>query len=72
MEKEILLQKANLNLTKLPETKLKLIVELIEKMVIENDNYILNESIKELVSNSSSFNFLNEEEELYTANDVIR
>jgi hypothetical protein len=58
-------------LNKLPDEKIQDIHNYAELLLSEIDDQILIEGIAALTAKSKTFEFLNEEEELYTVNDVI-
>jgi hypothetical protein len=70
MNREILIQEAFKKIKKLPNAKLEEVNNFADFLLSKLDNQLINENIKELTSNSSSFDFLNEEEELYDENDL--
>jgi hypothetical protein len=58
-------------LNKLPDEKIQEINNYAELLLNKIDDQILIEGIAELAAKSKTFEFLSEEEELYTVNDVI-
>jgi hypothetical protein len=58
-------------LNKLPDDKIQEINNYAELLLSKIDDQILIEGIAVLTAKSKTFEFLNEEEELYTVNDVI-
>lgn len=70
MTKETLLEKTLLNVSKLPESKILQINEYIEFILTKYEEETLNKGIEKLVNDSQSFEFLNEEEDLYSENDL--
>jgi len=70
MTKEALVQKTLQALSQLPTDKVKEISDFAEFLLKQLDDQILKKGMTELVSNSDSFDFLKEEEELYSINDL--
>ena len=58
-------------LNKLPDEKIQEINNYAELLLNKIDDQILIEGIAVLAAKSKTFEFLSEEEELYTVNDVI-
>ena len=70
MTKQMLISKTINNLSKLPENRIKEISEYAEFLLRNIDEKITTEGIQKLVSDSKSFEFLKEEEDLYTRDDL--
>ena len=70
MTKQMLISKTIKNISKLPENRIKEITEYAEFLLRNIDEKIMTEGIQKLVSDSKSFEFLKEEEDLYTRNDL--
>jgi hypothetical protein len=70
MTKQALIQKTVETLEKLPEDKVSEIATFAEFLLKTYEDYILRKGVSELNSNSKSFEFLNDEEELYTLDDL--
>jgi hypothetical protein len=71
MNREQLLDETIQKLNKLPSDKIQEINHFADFLLSKIDDKIFAEGIAEMASNSKTFEFLNEEEELYTVNDVI-
>ena len=71
MERQVLLKKTLRNLTHLPDWRLQEVSDYIDFLLQKNQDKILLEGIKEMASNSKSFHFLEEDEELYSDSDLI-
>jgi hypothetical protein len=61
------LQKIN----KLPDEKIQEINHFAELLLSKMDDKIIVEGIAKMAAKSKAFNFLSDEEDLYTVNDVI-
>lgn len=70
MERETLIKHTLEQMKRLPDYKLKVISEYVEFLSNKVDDQVLLENIKELAMQSNSFQFLNEEEDLYSVLDV--
>ena len=71
MTREILLKKTIDSLDKLPDVSLKEVSDFAEFLLSKIESKLLTDNIQRLVTNSKSFDFLKEEDDLYTVNDVI-
>ena len=70
MTKQALIQKIIEILEKLPDSKVFEIATFAEFLLKTHEDYILRKGVSELNSNSTRFDFLNDEEELYTLADL--
>jgi len=70
MTKEALIKKTVENISKLPEQKLKEVADFTEFLLYKTQDRILTEGIQKLISGSESFNFLEDEEDLYSKDDL--
>ena len=70
MTRETLIKKTIDNLTKLPDNKLKEVSDFAEFLLNRIENKIITEGIQKLVTDSKSFQFLEYEEDLYSADDL--
>ncbi len=70
MTREILIKKTIDNLTKLPDQKLKEVSDFAEFLLSRIENQLLTEGIQKLVSDTKAFKFLEDEENLYSVNDL--
>ncbi len=70
MTRDLLIKKTLDNLARLPDQKLKEVSDFAELLLNRLDDRILTEGIQELASQSKSFKFLDEEEELYSQEDL--
>jgi len=70
MTRETLIKKTIDNLTKLPDNKLKEVSDFAEFLLNRIENKIITEGIQKLVTDSKSFQFLEDEEDLCSADDL--
>ena len=70
MTREVLINRTISNLQKLPEEKLKEVSDYTDKLVSKTEDKLIVEGIQKLASVSGSFDFLKDEEELYSVNDL--
>lgn len=70
MTKEVLINRTVDYLKNLPDEKVAEVADFTEYLYQKYEEYILNRGIRKLVSESKSFEFLKEEEDLYTLNDL--
>jgi len=70
MSKEELVNLTAKNLNRLPEDKLREVSDFVNYLLWKGDDQFLREDIRKLTSESGSFDFLNEEPDLYTLDDL--
>lgn len=70
MTKEALVEKTLQALSQLPPDKVKEISDFAEFLLKQIDDETLQQGLTVLVTNSETFDFLKEEEELYSAKDL--
>lgn len=70
MERETILKKTVEKLDKLSEDKLKEVEKYIDNLLRKTDDKLLTEGIQRLTSDSKSFEYLKNEENIYTVNDL--
>ncbi|HBX49800.1 MAG: hypothetical protein A2275_04465 [Bacteroidetes bacterium RIFOXYA12_FULL_35_11] len=70
MTRDILMKKTIEKIQKLPESKLKEVSDFADFLLNKINNQILTDGIMQLTAKSKSFDFLNNEEDLYTKNDL--
>lgn len=70
MTREILIKKTLDNLTKLPDQKLKEVSDFAEFLLNRIENQLMTEGIQKLVTDSKTFKFLENEEDLYSVDDL--
>ena len=68
MSREELLKVTIENLNNLSDKRLEEVSEYVSNLSAKMDDKILNEGIKSIVSNSKSYEFLQDDEELYKIN----
>lgn len=70
MSKQELIEKTLAALQKLPTDKVAEVSDFTDFILQRNEDKQLTEGIKQLSAQSKSYQFLNEEDDLYTVNDV--
>ena len=70
MEREIILKKTVEKLYKLSKDKLIEVEKYINKLLRKTDDKLLIEGIQRVTSDSKSFDYLKDEEDIYTVNDL--
>ena len=70
MSREELLKVTIENLNNLSDKRLEEVSEYVSNLSAKMDDKILNEGIKSIVSNSKSYEFLQDDEELYNVSDI--
>lgn len=70
MTKELLIDKTVDYLKNLPDDKVSEVADFTEYLYQKHEAYILNKGIQKLISESKSFEFLKEEDDLYTLDDL--
>ena len=69
--RESLINKTIKTLSKLPNDKIREVSDFTEYVFKKYEKETLQHGIEKLVSDSNAFQFLNDEEDLYTVNDII-
>jgi hypothetical protein len=72
MERQILLEKTVINLSRLPDWRLREVSDYIDFLIQKNEDKNIAKGIRELISSSESFQFLEDEQELYNDSDLIQ
>lgn len=70
MTKELLIKQTLKTLKKLPESRVKEVSDFAEFILKKNDEEVIQKGIEKMVSESDSFYFLNDEEDLYDEDDL--
>lgn len=70
MNRKVKLKNTIEKINRLPDEKLPEVENFVDFLLSRIDESILTEGIQKLTSNSKSFEYLNEEEDLYTVNDL--
>jgi len=70
MLRETLLKRTFKTLSKLPPDKVKEVSDFADYILKTYDEEILQKGIEKLVSNSTTYNFLKDEEDLYSVEDL--
>ena len=70
MEREILIKKTIGVIEQLPMARLQEVNDFVEFIIHKTDDILITEGLKQLASSSQTFDFLKDEPELYTINDL--
>jgi hypothetical protein len=70
MTRERLIKKTIDNLSKLPDQKLKEVSDFAEFLLNRIEDQLMTEGIQKLVAESKTFEFLEDEEDLYSVRDL--
>ncbi len=70
MNREIVIKKTIENLTRLPDQKLKEVSDFAEFLLYKIEGQLMTEGIQKLVSDSDTFKFLEEDEVIYSKDDL--
>ena len=70
MTRQVLIQRTIDNLSKLPDQNLKEVSDFTEFLLSKLEDRLLTEGIQKLTSSSKSFQFLEDDEDLYTEADL--
>ena len=70
MDRQVLIDNAVNKISQLPDTKIQEIIDFAEFLLSKIDDRIISENIQKLSSDSKSFEYLKDEEDLYDVNDL--
>ncbi|GLU51804.1 DUF2281 domain-containing protein [Dyadobacter frigoris] len=70
MSRDALIKVAIENLSKLSDQKIKEVTDFAEFLLSKSEDSMLVEGIQKMASESKSFDFLNDEEDIYTIADL--
>jgi hypothetical protein len=70
MDRQVLIDNTIKKITQLPDVKIKEINDFVDFLLSRIEDKIIQEGIQKMVSDSKSFDFLKDEEDLYTLNDL--
>ena len=70
MDRKILLEKLTSKINLLPDSKIQEITDFTDFLLRKIDDNITVEGIQKLISDSRAFDFLKEDDDLYTVNDL--
>lgn len=70
MTKQTIIEKTVLIINQLPEDKAEEIFDFADFLMKRHEEYSLNKDIQNMLSQGNSFDFLNQEEELYSEEDI--
>jgi len=71
MTKEAIIQKLAITLAKLPEEKILEVADFASYLIKKQDDHDVLNGIAYLVENSKSFEFINDDDNIYTFEDII-
>ncbi len=71
MNRELLINRTINNISLLPDWRLKEISDYVDFLLKTHDDKKITEGIMKLTSKSKSFDFLNQEEDIYDESDLI-
>ena len=70
MEREILVKRTIGRIEQLPTSRLQEVVDFVEFLIQRTDDALITEGLKKLSSSGRTYDFLNEEPETYSINDL--
>ena len=70
MEREALVEKTIRKIKQLPTTRVREVNDFVEFILRKTNDALITEGLQQLSSDGHSFDFLNDEPELYTVNDL--
>jgi hypothetical protein len=70
MNRQVLINNIVKKIYKLPDIKIKEIEDFTDFLLSKIDDKIIQEGIQKLASNSKVFDYLKDEEDLYSVNDI--
>ena len=70
MTKEAIIQKTIKTLSKLPNEKAEEVADFVDDILKKYEDHILVNGIEKLVSKSQAFQFLNDDEDIYSEDDI--
>ena len=70
MNRETLIKNTVNKINKLPDSEIIEVSDFTDFLICKIEDQILTKGIEEVISKSKSFDFLNEEEDLYTVKDL--
>jgi hypothetical protein len=70
MEQDILVRKTIGKIKQLPMSRMREVNDFVEFIIRKNDEALITEGLQKLSSSSHAYDFLDNEPELYTVNDL--
>lgn len=70
MNRQTLIDKAINKINQLPEMEIKEVNDFADFLLSKIDDKIVQEGIQQMIASSKSFDFLNEEEDIYSVSDL--
>lgn len=71
MTKAEIVEKTMQLITRLPKERIEEVADFVDFLLAKCEDQILTDEIQNMVSESAAFDFLNEEEDLYSLSDII-
>lgn len=70
MKRQVLIDNAINKISLLPDIKIKEVNDFADFLMSKIDDNVMQEGIQKIVSDSKSFNYLKDEDDLYTVDDL--
>jgi len=70
MEREVLMERTIRNMGQLPVTRVREVNDFVEFIIHRTDDAIITEGLQQLMSCSNTYDFLHNEPDLYSVNDL--
>ena len=70
MDRQVLIETTDSKIRQLPDAKIKEINDFADYLLSKIDDKIIQEGIQKMTSDSKAFEFLKDEDDLYTLNDL--
>ena len=70
MEREVLMEKTIHNIERLPIKRIQEVNDFVEFIIRKVDDALITEGLQQLSSSSRAFDFLHDEPEIYSVNDL--
>ena len=70
MEREVIMRKTVRNIEQLPTRRIREVNDYVEFMLQKTEDVLITEGLQQLASSCHGFDFLNNEPELYSINDL--
>ena len=70
MEREVLVEKTIHNIKQLPTTRIQEVNDFVEFIIRKVDDAMITEGLQQLSSSSRAFDFLRDEPEIYSVDDL--
>jgi hypothetical protein len=70
MDRKIFIEKLKSKISRLPDNKIQEVNDFADFLLSKIDDHITVEGIQKLMSDSKAYNFLKDDDDLYTVNDL--